>query len=409
MRILHVTPYYEDAWAYGGIPRLAGALARGLVRRGHQVTVCTTDACDERGRLPRRANVLLRGGVRVRVFANLSNHAAYHLGLFVPLGLTRYLTRRSGSFDVAHLHGFHNLLGVVAARCLAVAGVPYVLAPNGTAPLIERRQAAKWIFDRTLGHQVMPGAARVLAVTEVERRQLRSLGVDDARLRVLPNPVDLSEYDDDNALSRGRFRRRLGLGAHHRLVLYLGRWTPRKRLDVVVRAARRVCAGDADARLVIAGNDMGCGPALRRQVRRSGFQDRVALVPLLRGRARLEALADADVVVYPGADEIFGLVVLESLLCGTPVLVADDCGAAELIGRTGGGMALPVGDDAALADGIQQVLARPEAWQKRTRDAIPLVREAFGPDTVCAQLEGLYREVLGEKHEHEHEHEGRRP
>lgn len=52
MRILHVSPYGEAAWAYGGIPRVVGALSRGLAKRGHIVTVCTTDVCDEWNRLP---------------------------------------------------------------------------------------------------------------------------------------------------------------------------------------------------------------------------------------------------------------------------------------------------------------------------------------------------------------------
>ena len=392
MNILHVTPYYEDAWAYGGIPRLAGALARGLVRRGHRVTVCTTDVQDQRRRLARRSNCMVRGGVRVRVFANLSNRAAYHLQAFVPLGLGRWLRRRAGAFHVAHLHGFHNLPGVVAARCLTAAGVPYLLMPNGTAPLIERRHTAKWIFDHTLGRHVMPGAARVLAVTEVERRQLCSLGVEARRVRVVPNPVDLGEYD---GLTPGRFRAKLGLGPGERVMLYLGRWTPRKRLDVVVRAAGLLADDHPDLRLIIAGNDMGAGIHLRRQVRRLGLQERVRLVPLLRGQARLEALADADVVTYAGADEIFGLVVLEALLCGTPVLVADDCGAAELVDRVGGGLAVAEGDPAALARGARAVLADPDAWADRVSCAAHRVRRDFGADTVCSALEAVYVEMAG--------------
>ena len=50
LRILHVVPYYEQAWAYGGIPRLATTMTRALARRGHQVTVCTTDVRDRRTR-----------------------------------------------------------------------------------------------------------------------------------------------------------------------------------------------------------------------------------------------------------------------------------------------------------------------------------------------------------------------
>ena len=51
LRILHVVPYYEGAWAYGGIPRVVPILARSLAARGHRVTVCTTDACDASVRL----------------------------------------------------------------------------------------------------------------------------------------------------------------------------------------------------------------------------------------------------------------------------------------------------------------------------------------------------------------------
>src|SRR5439155_12301533 len=142
LRILHVTPYCPDAWAYGGIPRLVGSLTRGLARRGHAVTVCTTDACDESARLPASSRGV-RDRVNVRVFPNLSNWLAYHLQLFLPLGLHTYLQREAGGFDVAHLHACRNVPGAMATYHLGRAGVPYVLAPNGTAPLIERRQTAK--------------------------------------------------------------------------------------------------------------------------------------------------------------------------------------------------------------------------------------------------------------------------
>ena len=86
---------------------------------------------------------------------------------------------------------------------------------------------------------------------------------------------------------------------------------------------------------------------------------------LLTGRARLELLADADVVVYPSADEVFGLVPLEALLCGTPVVVADDSGCGEVVGPLDGGQVVAVGDPVALAAAIDRVLASPHAWRAR--------------------------------------------
>jgi len=398
LRILHVTPYYEQAWAYGGIPRLAAALTRELARRGHRVTVCTTDVRDERARLahPNGSGGAARAwppvtsadGVEVRVFPNLSNHLAYEYQLFTPRGLSRFLRDHAHEFDVAHVHACHHLPGALAARHLGRARVPYVLAPNGTAPRLERRRLAKWIFDTTVGREVIPRASRVLAVSEAERRQLLDLGVPDARIVVAPNPVDLREFAD--APPQGRFRARLGLGPGP-IILYLGKLTQRKRLDVLVDAFAGLRRNPAW--LVIAGNDMGAGPAVRARIQRRRL-DEVSRVPgLLVGRERLEALVDAAVVVYPSQDEVFGLVPFEALLCGTPVVVADDSGCGEHVRRTGGGLVTPVGDASALGAGIGRILDEPDRWRAEAAAAAIRVRASFDAAVVCERLERVYEEI----------------
>src|SRR3990170_18401 len=130
LRILHVVPYYEQAWAYGGIPRIATTMTRALARRGHHVTVCTTDVCDERSRTPHSSGS--SHGVEVRIFRNISNRLAYHLQFFTPVGLRKHLRTNAASFDIAHLHACHNLPGTLAAAALMRAGVPFVVSPNGT-------------------------------------------------------------------------------------------------------------------------------------------------------------------------------------------------------------------------------------------------------------------------------------
>jgi glycosyltransferase involved in cell wall biosynthesis len=363
------------------------------------VVFCTTDVSDAVSRLPRertdaapfRAWQPTRsgGGVELRVFPNLSNRLAYEHQAFVPLGLNGYLRRHAGSFDVAHLHACRNLPGAIAAHHLRRAGVPYVLAPNGTARRLERHFAAKRIFDAVAGRRMLEDACRVLAVSNIERRQLCELRVDPAAIRVIPNPVDLDEFTPQ--IARGCFRRRFAL-ASGPLVLFLGKLTPRKRLDVLLHAFGLLTR--PDARLVVAGNDMGDGPRARALARSLGIERRTTFTGLLRGRARLEALADAEVLVYPSQDEIFGLVPLESLLSGTPVVVADDSGCGEVIRGTGGGLVVPVGDHDALAHAIECVLASPLEWRRAAADAADRVRAAYGGEAVCAQLERLYREVL---------------
>ena len=393
--ILHVTPYSGAAWAYGGIPRLSDAMARSLAERGHRVTICTTDACDAEHRLPPPEGTLRFGAWRaapseritVRVFPNLSNRLAYHQQLFAPIGMRRFLRTHARSFDVAHLHACRNLPGVLAARWLREAGVPYVLAPNGTAPRIERRRLAKQLFDLAWGNDVTRHAHRVLAVTEAERQQFHAIGIDDARIRLIANPIDLDEFSTPPV--PGAFRSRHGLSGP--LVVYLGKITPRKRVDTLVRAFAQLPSSAAT--LVIAGNDMGAEASARAAAEATGVTGRTRFIGLLQGPERIELLADADVVVYPSEHEIFGLVPLEALLAGTPVVVSDDSGCGEVVRQVGGGLVVP-GRDSDLAGAIGALLARPDEWRAAARTAAADVRVRFGAATIGAQLEALYGEVM---------------
>jgi glycosyltransferase involved in cell wall biosynthesis len=386
LRILHVVPYFEHAWAYGGIPRVATALARALAGQGHQVTVCTTDACDHlaRTRAPQTPHAG-PGTLDVRVLRNLSNRLAYHWQFFAPHGLNRTLRSLVGRIDIAHLHACRNLPVAAAARILSKARIPYVVSPHGTAPLIERRFLAKQIFDATAGRGYLEGAARVLAVSSAERAQLSALGVPHGRLTVLPNPIDLSEFEPPPDGARFRQQHRLGDAP---LVLLLAKLTPRKGADVALRAFAKI--PHKDARLVVAGSDMGSGLPIELLEN----DRRVKHVGLLEGRDRLDALAAATVVVYPSRDEVFGLVPLEALLSGSPVIVCSDSGAGEVISTVGGGHIVPVDDADSLAGAIESILSASGAWRHRARAAATRVRQLFDSNIICERLEALYRDVI---------------
>jgi glycosyltransferase involved in cell wall biosynthesis len=399
LRILHVTPYYAGAWAYGGIPRLVPALVSGLSRRDHQVTVCTTDACSPTARASAAQARRNRWqdwtwrdderGALVHVFPNVSNRMAYRFQLFLPIGLSRFLATRGRSFDIAHLHACRNLPTTLAARALGRAGIPVVLSPNGTAPRIERRMLAKAAYDLAFGDACRQATA-VLAVSEAERRQLLAHGVDAAVVRILPNPVDLAEFAQP--VEPGRFRRRFGLG-DAQVVLYLGRLSPRKRIEALVGAFASL--GQERSVLVLAGADMGAGRSITRRVCSVGIGSRTVFTGLLEGRDRLEALADADVVVYAAQQEVFGLVALEALLSGTPVVVGDDSGCGEVVSQVGGGLLVPPGDEGALAGAVRDVLGSPAVWKRAAREAALRVRAEFGADRVCERLDEIYGDILG--------------
>jgi glycosyltransferase involved in cell wall biosynthesis len=100
------------------------------------------------------------------------------------------------------------------------------------------------------------------------------------------------------------------------------------------------------------------------------------------------------VLVYPSQDEIFGLVPLEALLSGTPVVVADDSGCGEIIQDVPGGQVVPVGDAAALSSAIARVLASPDEWRVAAARGGAHGRTAYARPTVCAALESIYSELV---------------
>ncbi len=388
LKIIHVTPYFEKAWAYGGIPRVCSAQVRALDALGHKITVATTDACDAGGRLiPDGSLNEYQSLTDVRVFKNVSNTLAYHAQLFLPIGFDTFLIDHIRRYDIAHLHGCHNLLGTLAAKRLGANNIPYVVQPNGTAKPIERRILAKKVFKFIFGRVLLADAARVISVSRTETDSLRSLGVENARITMIANPMDIDEFDSVNTLAPPEWYRRFD-----RVVLYLGQITPRKRLDLLIDAVARLETPATG--LVIAGGSASDEKALQEQITNLGITGRVIFTGVLKGRERLSALSYASVLVYPTENEIFGLVPLEALLCGTPVIIAGGSGSAEVIGKVGGGLIITPGDTKAFTESIATMLEDPNRWCGEVEIAKSKIRQLYASPVIAHQLEQLYRNVI---------------
>lgn len=382
MHVLHVTPFFPPTWAYGGIPRIVYGLTRALAARDVACTVWTTDALDtRRAEVPAERDL---DGVQVRVSQNLSNTLAYRHQLFLPRAAEAALDAL-GPVDVVHLHGHRHLLNNHAVAFARRRGVPYVMTPNGTLPRHERKIGFKLIWDALVAGNVPRGAARLIAVSQAERGQFLRLGVPQQRVERIPNGLMLDEFED---LPRaGSFRQRWGIEG--RIVAYLGQISPRKGVEHLVEAFR---GGAIDgATLVIAGNDMG---ALTEA--KSRADDRVVFAGLLEGDDRLALLVDADVLVYPSTDEVFGLVPFEGLMCGAPVVVGGDCGCGELISAAGAGLLVQHADVDGLRARVRTLLRDGDAARAMVERGRAYVREHLSFERVAAQHHRLYAAVLDE-------------
>ncbi|MBZ0288250.1 MAG: glycosyltransferase, partial [Anaerolineae bacterium] len=139
VKILHVTPYYTPAYAFGGVVRSVEGMARALARRGHEVTVLTTDAGDQHRRLEAPTHETL-AGVQVIRARNLSPLLRGRFNLSTSLHLRRLAHDAVAAADVIHLHEFRTVENLLITPGLEK---PLLLSPHGTLTISTGRSVLK--------------------------------------------------------------------------------------------------------------------------------------------------------------------------------------------------------------------------------------------------------------------------
>ena len=389
MNILHVTPFFYPAWAYGGIPRIIHGLCRELVRQGNKVTVYTTDVLDAHSRNTPPERCVDVEGIRTHYFNNVSNLLAYHYNIYLPRGMRRHVKRELAEFDIIQMTGHRNFLNNITHFYSTKFDVPYVFCGEGTVLRQERRVFAKQLFDIMLGDRILKDARHFIAVSDNEVNEFERMGVERSRISVIPNGIDAEAFRD--LPGPGLFREKYGVG-DMKMVFFIGRIAPIKGLGFLVRAFAE-CARD-DSVLVVAGPDMGGRAEVDAFISEKKIARKVIFTGLLEGRDKLSAYVDADVTVNPSVYEVFGLVLFESLLCGTPVIATHTCGSAEIVSEHDFGRVVPYGDVRTLSNRLNEMLnMSPQQKTEMAERGKRHVLENLAWPSVAKKIVGLYERV----------------
>ena len=378
MRVLQVTSYFAPAWAYGGPPRVMTDFAVGLVARGHEVTVFTTDVLDAEARArPLRESL---DGVAVERFPNLSNSLAWRTKKYVPPGLVLATARRVSGFDVVHATDARTLATATAYLAARVARVPFVLSAHGSLPgSTGARGAVKDVYDRALVRPMLERSALLLAQTAHEERLYRAAGGAEAAIRLLPLPLDLAAVPDE--FEPGFLRRRAGFADGVPIVLFLGRIHHLKGLDVLVEAMRPLLAA-GDAVLAVVGRDDGSWNEIAAAQSDLIDAGRVRFIGPLYGVERFHAYADADVfALTPRHWEETSVAALEAGACGTALVLTEQTDIPGLA-AAGGGVVTACTSEA-VRDALVLALSAPEMGQH----ARQLIRSQHDRAAVVERLE----------------------
>ena len=252
--------------------------------------------------------------------------------------------------------------------------------------------------------RILEQANCTVATSPQEQEALRTLVSSQGYIEVIPCGTDIKNF---HVMPKSEARSQLEFRPDEKIVLYVGRFDPRKGIETLVRACAQLKASPANVRLVIVGGSDPTQPdgderlRIERIVQELGLSNRTTFA----GRVGHDQLplyyTAADVCVIPSHYEPFGLVAIESMACGTPVVASAVGGLKFSIVPEETGLLVPPQDIGAFADAIDRILGD-DIWATRLKlQASERVRRNFGWSGVAAQLSDLYRRVLAQSITHE--------
>lgn len=386
MKLLHIVPTYYPAVRYGGPIRSVHALAKGLAQRGHEVHVYTTNVDG-----PHDSDVPLgapveREGVQVWYFP-----ASLGRRLYRSPDMGRALRRNMAMFDIAHLHSVFLWPTSAAAHAARRAGVPYILAPRGmlVADLIRRKSSlAKRAWIGLFERRNIERAAAVHATSQVEAGELLRLGFNPRRIVHIPNGVAMPPAEAGSPAAAGCAARMFGI--ERPFVLFLGRVNWKKGLDRLIPAMAYVPNID----LIIAGNDEeNYQPKLEALARQAPVTARIRFIGPVEGEAKWALLREAQMLVLPSYSENFGMVALEAMAAGCPVIVTPEVGLAPAVRKSGAGLVVE-GTPNHLAAAINMLLGDEEQRRWMGAAGRRAARERFSWEAIAREMEQVYSECL---------------
>ncbi len=323
------------------------------------------------------------------------------------------------------LHAWRRLLGIVRQYDVDVVEAAYwgaegfLYSLRRRTPLVVRvaTSAADIVSTGTYSGRSEWLALKVLSLLEdsAARRADRIVVTTEglrapliARLGVSAGKVDLVRHavDTDKFVCvESETRARLGIAQDARMALFVGRLEARKGVHVLCEAVRHILYRVPSAVFVLVGRDTDSSPAggsmkehVARRAKEGGFYDRLLFVDALTETELVELYSACDLLVSPSLHESFGLVVLEAMACGKPV-VATSTGLVPELGLDGtGGIMVPPGDAEGLADAVARLLSLDDQGVRLAADKNRgLVEAGFSTGRWVEDVIAVYERAIRER------------
>ena len=368
MRILMVSEW--SPCIYGGVASQVRLLSKWLISRGHEVSV-----------LFKEGECKYQNAIKVKAVLPLDYHIVPPSIQEVKCAIKRIKP------DIVHVHHSFTPLSLIAVRASTKLKIPCVLTNHSLPPTndinhwmrISYITPHRWLLKPTLVTAVSNSAADFIR---------RFLGLK-SEVKVIPNAVDTNE-----------FKPYVPLHLREDSILYLGRLVHRKGVHILIKAMKYLRRRRIRTRLVIAGRGY-MEPFLK--IIASDIDD-IVFMGAVKEVEKPQIYAMAKVFVLPSlAGESFGVVLLEALSSGTPVIATRVGGIPEIIRCGIEGILVNPGDPIELGEAIRRLLSSSNDWMIMSKQARRKAVEKFSIEKIGKLYENIYSEVTGAADKHRYQ------
>ena len=381
MHILTGLTYYRPHTS--GLTIYAERMARAFARRGHEVTVLTSQDDRQLGRLDCLDGVTV---VRVPPMMRVSK------GLLMP-GMPSVAWKLARKADVVNLH-MPQLDAAYIAWIGKMMHKPVVLTyhcdlrlPHGFIHSVANQ------VSHAANHVAAWGSDAIVSLTRDYAEHSDYLIHYMDKLHVLDAPVELASASEEDIRA---FRKKFGIHPGQRIIGMAARLATEKGVEYLVQALPQVLQQIPDARVLYVGSYQDVVGedeyADRILPLIDGLKDHWSLLGNLSPVEMTAFFKTLEVLVMPSLNstEAFGLVQVEAMSCGTPVVATDLPGVRMPVMMSGMGKIVPVADSAAIAQAILDILAEPERYRGNYAE----IKHKYSPDVIAAGYEKLFDDIL---------------
>lgn len=382
MRIAFFTNCYKPL--VNGVVTSISSLKEAYERKGHEAYIFAPRVEDY---VDQEKNVFRYRSV------NLTSKVKYPLPIPLSFRVKKVITEFNP--DIVHTH-HPFLLSSVAIMYGRKLGIPKILTlhtqyeqyAHYVSPIPQRvtHEAIKMIISN-LSYKIDCITTPSISMKKI----IENYGIKN-RIEVIPNAIHLTSFKEDDEVKRTEIKKKYNLKEDDKIILFVGRVASEKSIDKIVKALAIIKKSSiSKEKLLIVGN----GPAMD-ELKQLARTLKIEKDVIFAGTVSYEEIRHyykmAYVFTIASTTETFGIVTIEALASGVPVLAVKAPGAVDIL--TDGVDGLLVGNDVEkFANALEKIIREPELREKLSRGALK-TSEKYGIDTISERMLNLYREVI---------------